>query len=67
MKQNKKDILDKLKDGDTGFSIPKNYFDQFETDLRENKSNIKSGFTAPEDYFDQVEESIFFHLINRVL
>ena len=66
MKQNKKDILDKLKDGDTGFSIPKNYFDQFETDLRENKSDIKSGFTAPEDYFDQVEESILLRLNMKV-
>ncbi len=66
MKQNKKDILNKLKDGGTGFSTPKNYFVQFESNLRENKNSIKSGFTAPEDYFDHVEESILLRLNMKV-
>ena len=48
MKKNKKDILNKMRSGDTGFSIPENYFDQFEKDLYENKGKVKSGFTTPE-------------------
>lgn len=58
MKQNKKDILKKIKSTNAGFSIPENYFDEFEKDLHVYEKKIKSGFTSPEDYFDQVEKSI---------
>ena len=66
MKQNKKDILDKLKDGDAGFSVPENYFGQFEKDLQKNNKKMKSGFTPPQDYFDLVEESILLRLNMKV-
>jgi len=56
--------LNKLKDGDTGFSIPENYFAQFEGDLQEN--NLISGFTTPEDYFDQFDESVLVQLDMKV-
>ena len=59
MKRNKKDIL---KNRDTGFSIPENYFAEFENNLQENDKKIESGFTTPENYFDQVEESISIRL-----
>jgi len=62
MKKNKKDILNELNSADTGFSVPDNYFDQFEKDLQENREKRKPGFVAPEEYFDVFEEKILFRL-----
>ena len=62
MKKNKKDILNKMRSGDTGFSIPENYFDQFEKDLFENKGKVKSGFTTPEKYFDAFDDKMLDRL-----
>ena len=65
MKKNKKDILNTLKGGDTGFSIPENYFDQFEKDLYENKGKVKSGFTTPEKYFDAFDDKMLDRLESK--
>ena len=62
MKKNKKDILNKMRSGDTGFSIPENYFDQFEKDLYENKGKVKSGFTTPDKYFDAFDDKMLDRL-----
>lgn len=48
---------------DSGFKVPKDYFENFEdsilshTSLKEKVSD--SGFNVPQDYFDFVEEEIF--------
>lgn len=51
-----------MRSRDTGFSIPENYFDQFEKDLYENKVKVKSGFTSPENYFDAFDDKMLDRL-----
>lgn len=58
MKQSKKNILKKLKSANTGFSLPENYFGQFEKNLPVYDKKIKSGFSSPKNYLNQVEKSI---------
>ena len=62
MKQNKKDILDRLNNGDPGFSLPENYFDEFEKNLKDIRKKQKSGFVTSENYFDAFEEKMLFRL-----
>jgi hypothetical protein len=66
MKQNKKDILNKLKNRDAGFSIPENYFSQFDNNMQENGDKVKSGFVTPEKYFDAFEEKMTGQLSKNV-
>jgi hypothetical protein len=62
MKQNKKDILDKLNNRNPGFSVPENYFDEFEENLNEFRKKQNSGFLAPEKYFAAFDEKILFRI-----
>ena len=62
MKQNKKDILDKLNNRSPGFSIPENYFDEFEENLEENRNKQNSGFRTPEKYLAAFEEKMLSRL-----
>ena len=44
---------------DTGFKVPKNYFENFETELFQKlEIDVQTGFTVPQDYFKKVETKI---------
>jgi len=62
MKQNKKDILDKLNNRTPGFSIPENYFDGFEENLEEKRNKQNSGFLTPDKYFTTFEDKMLSRL-----
>jgi len=58
MDNKRKDILDNLKLKETGFSLPKNYFMDFESDFYKNNNKISTGFKTPYNYFNELEDVI---------
>lgn len=53
-----KDIFNSIPNKGPGFSVPKNYFEEFEGRFSKMMHQTKPGFTIPKDYFEQVEESV---------
>ena len=58
MKEKNKDILKKIKNNDSGFMLPENYFNDFEQNFYLDSSKLKTGFVEPENYFKDVEGKI---------
>lgn len=64
MEEKNKDILKSNTNKDPGFSLPENYFSDFEKDFHMDVSKVKSGFKEPENYFKNVEERIMSKVNN---
>jgi hypothetical protein len=51
-----------LKNMETGFKVPKDYFENFEdrllSELKLKETASPSGFKLPEDYFDSLDNKI---------
>ncbi len=54
--KNNNNILKNIKESDLGFSVPKDYFNEFEINF---KKQAQSGFKVPDTYFDNLEDKIF--------
>jgi hypothetical protein len=65
-KQNSEKFLKSIRNKETGFTAPKNYFkdaeDSFSTFLIEDKFPKENGLVAPKGYFKDLEQSI----INKI-
>ena len=65
--ENSLDYINKKTGTKSGFSVPSNYFENFEESfnikLKEEKFVKKQGFEVPASYFDNLEENIFVKIV----
>lgn len=56
MKDKKQDILQHIKG--TGFSVPEDYFNNFENKILKNNNTNTTGFKVPANYFENFEDIV---------
>lgn len=60
--ENSEEYLNSILSKETGFSLPKSYFENFdneiETRLFEEKNLLKNNFKTPNNYFEKLEDTI---------